>query len=61
MESMWKIPMKSMRAMAAIAVLMFLLWVKPVLADCYPNGRQVAEGTRIGVLVCENGRWVERR
>ena len=28
--------------------------------DCYHNGEKVPEGTRIGPVVCENGKWVER-
>jgi hypothetical protein len=47
--------------MVTIGVLVFLLPVRPGVADCYYNGRRVAEGTRIGVLVCENGRWMEKR
>lgn len=30
------------------------------VADCYHNGQRVAEGTRIGPMVCENGRWEYR-
>jgi hypothetical protein len=44
-----------------IGVLVVLLGTGPVLADCYYNGKQVPEGTRVGVLVCENGKWVEKR
>lgn len=29
-------------------------------ADCFYNGRQYAEGERVGPLVCEGGRWVRR-
>ena len=29
-------------------------------ADCLYDGKQYAEGTKIGVLVCESGRWVRR-
>lgn len=28
-------------------------------AECYYNGRAVADGTRIGESVCRNGIWVE--
>jgi hypothetical protein len=52
--------MKCLREIATMGVLLFLLGIGPVLADCYHNGKRVAEGTRIGVLVCENGRWVEK-
>lgn len=30
----------------------------PALADCDLNGQVVAEGTRAGGLVCQNGAWV---
>jgi hypothetical protein len=30
------------------------------VADCLYNGRPYAEGSRVGVLVCEGGRWVKR-
>jgi hypothetical protein len=53
--------MRSMREIATIGVIVFLLGAGPVLADCYHNGKPVPEGTRIGVLVCENGKWVEKR
>lgn len=54
--------MRSMWEIATIGVvLVFLMGVGPVLADCYNNGQRVAEGTRVGVLVCENGKWVEKR
>ena len=45
----------------AVAVITFLLIVMPaalVVADCYIDGRQVPEGTRLGPLVCEDGEWV---
>ena len=29
-------------------------------ANCLYDGKEYAEGTKIGVLVCENGRWVRR-
>jgi hypothetical protein len=44
-----------------VGVLAVLLGTGPALADCYHNGKQVPEGTRVGVLVCENGKWVEKR
>jgi hypothetical protein len=44
-----------------IGVFAVLLGTGPVLADCFHNGKQVPEGTRVGVLVCENGKWVEKR
>ena len=53
--------MMSMGAKVSIAILLIMLGVGPVLADCYHNGKQVPEGTRIGTLVCENGKWVQKR
>jgi hypothetical protein len=44
-----------------VGVLAALLGTGPVLADCYHNDKQVPEGTRVGVRVCENGKWVEKR
>jgi len=52
---------RSIGVNVTIAVLLFLFGVGPVLADCYHNGQQVPEGTRIGTLVCENGKWVQKR
>jgi hypothetical protein len=42
------------------AVLVLYLLVVPTVAaaDCVYNGKTYSEGTRIGLLVCENGRWV---
>lgn len=31
----------------------------PATAECLHNGEAVAEGTRVGGLVCEAGEWVE--
>jgi hypothetical protein len=53
--------MRSAGVNVSIAILLFLFGVGPVLADCYHNGQQVPEGTRIGALVCENGKWVQKR
>ena len=43
-------------------ILAICLVVVPTLAtaDCLYDGKEYAEGTKIGVLVCENGRWVRR-
>lgn len=30
------------------------------MADCIYDGQRYSEGTRIGVMVCEDGRWVLR-
>mgnify|MGYP006281584969 CR=1 FL=1 len=46
--------------LAALALAAALAAAAPALADCTYNGRVVAEGTRIGSLVCENGRWVKK-
>ena len=27
-------------------------------ADCIHNGQRYAEGSRVGLLVCENSKWV---
>jgi hypothetical protein len=44
------------------AALVFCLLLVPTsaAADCLYNGRQYAEGSRVGGLTCENGRWVRR-
>ena len=52
--------MRSISKISAIGVVAFLLGVGPVLAECYHNGKPVPEGTRIGLLVCEKGKWVEK-
>jgi hypothetical protein len=43
-------------------ILAFCLFLVPTLAaaDCLYDGKQYAEGSRIGVLVCEGGHWVRR-
>ena len=43
-----------------MAAAMVIAVASPALADCVYNGKTVPEGTRVGPLVCENGRWVER-
>ena len=43
-----------------VGVLAVLLGAGPALADCTYNGKSVREGTRVGVLVCQNGKWVEK-
>ncbi len=53
MCSLWKI--------TTVLATLFALGGGPVLADCYHNGKKMPEGTRIGVLVCEDGQWVEKR
>jgi hypothetical protein len=36
----------------------FLLLPTAAAADCMHNGKSYAEGSRVGLLVCENSRWV---
>ena len=43
-----------------IGALVVLLGAGSAFADCNYNGKRVPEGTRVGVLVCQNGKWVER-
>jgi hypothetical protein len=49
-----------MRFRRAVLILCLLLVPTGALADCFFNGRQYPEGARVGVFVCENGRWVAR-
>ncbi len=44
------------------AILVFFLFLVPSVAaaDCVYKGKTYPEGTRIGLLVCQNGRWVAR-
>jgi|307.fasta_scaffold322410_2 hypothetical protein len=44
----------------AALVLGLLLVPSLAAADCLYNGKHYAEGSRIGVLVCEGGRWTKR-
>ncbi len=44
----------------AILVLSLILAPTIAAADCVYNGKNYAEGTRVGPLVCESGRWVKR-
>jgi hypothetical protein len=52
--------MSRMVKASIIGVLLVLLGAGSALADCTYNGKRVREGTRIGVLVCQNGKWVEK-
>lgn len=56
----WGIEMSRMVKASIIGVLLVLLGAGSALADCTYNGKRVREGTRIGVLVCQNGKWVEK-
>jgi hypothetical protein len=51
---------KLCRCAAPLLLVAALLAATPVLADCTYSGQSYPEGTRIGVLVCENGKWVVR-
>jgi hypothetical protein len=44
------------------AVLVLSLFLVPTVAaaDCVYNGKRYAEGSRVGPLVCEGGRWAKR-
>jgi hypothetical protein len=44
-----------------LLVLGLLLVPGVAAADCIYNGKQYAEGSRVGPLVCEGGRWVKRQ
>ena len=43
-----------------ILVLGLFLMPAVTAADCVYNGKSYAEGSRVGPLVCEGGRWVKR-
>jgi hypothetical protein len=45
----------------AVLVICLLLLPTVAAADCVYDGKTYAEGTRIGLLVCESGRWVGKR
>lgn len=46
-------------ALATLLALAAGLGATPALADCFHNGEQVPEGTRVGDFVCRDGQWVE--
>ena len=48
--------------MVRIAILLAIVFAVPAhaAADCFYDGVQYPEGSRVGVLVCENGQWVLR-
>lgn len=52
--------MKPKFYIAVLAVLMILIGSSQAVADCVFNGKPVPEGKRVGPLVCENGKWVEK-
>jgi hypothetical protein len=45
------------------ATLLFSLLILPTIAaaDCVHNGKRYSEGSRAGLLVCENNQWVVKR
>ena len=54
--------MNRYRYVSAIVILMVsLIIAAQARADCFFNGKKVPEGTRVGPLVCDNGRWVEKQ
>jgi hypothetical protein len=42
----------------AVLALCLLLVPTVAAADCLYNGKQYSEGTRIGTLVCQDGKWI---
>jgi len=44
-----------------LLILGLLLVPGAAAADCIYNGKPYAEGSRVGPLVCEGGRWVKRQ
>jgi hypothetical protein len=44
----------------AVLALSLLLVPTVAFADCVYNGKDYAEGSRVGPLVCEGGHWVKR-
>jgi hypothetical protein len=42
-------------------VLCSLLLPTVAAADCTHNGKRYAEGSRVGLLVCESSRWVVKQ
>jgi hypothetical protein len=44
----------------ALFTLSLLLMPTFAAADCLYNGKQYAEGSQVGPLVCEGSRWVKR-
>jgi hypothetical protein len=48
-----------MLACRAVLFLSLLLVPTVAAANCVYNGKEYAEGSRIGPLVCEGGRWVK--
>jgi len=47
-----------MRLRCATLLIAFFLMPTCALADCIYNGKQYPEGSRVGSLVCQQGRWV---
>jgi hypothetical protein len=48
------------RIAVVITILLALSLPTQALADCYRNGKRVADGTRVGPMVCEDSKWVYR-
>jgi hypothetical protein len=49
--------MLASRVLLAISLLLIPTFAA---ADCLYNGKQYSEGSRVGPLICEGGRWVRR-
>jgi hypothetical protein len=47
------------KSLAAFIVALTLFSTGTAWTDCLHNGVTVPEGTRIGALVCRDGKWVE--
>lgn len=46
------------RATLPVAALLLTFMAGAAAADCYVNGEWVAEGSRLGNQVCQDGQWV---
>ena len=42
----------------AVLIVCLLLFPTIAIADCFYNGKRYPEGGRVGMLVCEKGRWI---
>ncbi len=53
--------MKTDRTTTRLGLALALLVALPTVAEagCFYNGREVADGARIGERECRNGRWVD--
>lgn len=51
--------MKTFHAIVTAALLGVVATAASAQSYCYYNGKQVADGTRIGERECRNGAWVD--